>query len=128
MINTFEFTDIPSQPGKPKITKSTANSATFTWHTPDTDGGAPIKGYIVEKKERFGTRWLRVNKDDLVTECECTAYELAVGSEYQFRVTAENKAGLSKPSEPSDGITIKPPYGKYIKQTNHSFSSFLLKI
>ena len=57
---------------------------------------------------------MRVNKEDLITETECTAYELAVGSEYQFRVSAENKAGPSKPSEPSEGVTIKPPYGKLL--------------
>nr|XP_006823015.1 PREDICTED: titin-like [Saccoglossus kowalevskii] len=101
--------DVPSAPGKPDITKVDTTEMTLTWAEPDTDGGSPIVGYLIEKKEKFSSRWTRV-KESLVTETTYTVADLKTGSEYQFRVAAENRAGAGKPSEPSDPRIAKPPY------------------
>lgn len=37
---------------------------------------------------------------------------LKEGEELQFRVTAENKAGLGKSSDATDKVVVRPPYGK----------------
>lgn len=74
---------------------------TVKWTPPESDGGAPITNYIVEQSERFSPRWNRVN-EDTVTSCEFTVENLPEGSTYQFRICAENKGGVGKPSAPTD--------------------------
>ena len=84
---------------------------TVTWTPPKSDGGSPITGYYVERKESTSTRWVKVNKQS-VTETTLKVESLTEKSEYQFRVAAENKAGVGPASEPSDMYLAKPPYGE----------------
>jgi len=44
-------------------------------------------------------------------EPEFTDKSVVANKEYQYRVTAENEGGESKPSEPSDLIKAKPLKG-----------------
>ena len=44
-------------------------------------------------------------------EQEFTDKSVVANKEYQYRVTAENEGGESKPSEPSDLIKAKPLRG-----------------
>nr|XP_006823014.1 PREDICTED: titin-like [Saccoglossus kowalevskii] len=103
--------DVPDKPGKPKISNVSATSMTLKWTEPDSDGGSKITNYLIEKKEEFATRWSKVFLDEKVTDTEYHVTGLTEGSQYQFHVAAENKAGVSKYSEPSDTVTAKPPYG-----------------
>ena len=84
---------------------------TVTWTKPYSDGGSPILGYWVERKEVTGLRWTKVNRE-LVKELTIVATGLTERSEYQFRVSAENKAGVGPASEPSDVKMAKLPYGE----------------
>uniref|UniRef100_A0A3Q3E1B9 Titin n=1 Tax=Labrus bergylta TaxID=56723 RepID=A0A3Q3E1B9_9LABR len=95
---TDPFT-IPSAPTDVEVTSATSDSMTICWKRPATDGGSRISGYIIEKREKQGVRWGRVNKKpvyDLRVKASC----LHEGCEYEFRVIAENAAGLSEPSSP----------------------------
>ena len=112
----MSFLDVPDAPGKPKVNSTTANSANLSWSAPPSDGGSPIKTYLIEKKDRFSIRWTVVNRDESVTETKYVARDLKEGEEYHFRVIAENKAGAGQPSEPSEPRIIKPAYGKIIIQ------------
>jgi len=81
------------------------------WPAPKNDGGSPITGYIVQKKEKGSPYWINavhVPKDQTNT----TVPDLTEGQEYEFRVIAVNAAGQSEPSEPSDLVTAKPRYRK----------------
>lgn len=49
----------PSSPGTPEVTSVTMNSVTLAWTRPKSDGGAEISQYIIEKRQRNGTRWIR---------------------------------------------------------------------
>ena len=45
-----------------------------------------------------------------ITKCELTLNDLIEGSDNEFRVLAENKAGVSKPSETTGRFKAKDPF------------------
>lgn len=51
------FAEIPGKPGTPKITDWDVDNVELTWSEPKHDGGAPIVGYVIEKKEKLSTAW-----------------------------------------------------------------------
>ena len=67
---------------------------------PIDDGGAPITGYHVEAKARGDEEWQLWETVDTNTPM-ASMQKLQAGREYQFRVTAINKAGRSEASHPS---------------------------
>lgn len=99
---------------------------TLTWEQPENNGGSPVIGYMVERKPADSTRWTKVNKKSL-SDTMFTAMDLVEGSKYEFRVSAENAAGIGKPSQPTGPILAKNQFGKkynkrkflgqYLKQT-----------
>uniref|UniRef100_A0A3P8SZK9 Titin n=1 Tax=Amphiprion percula TaxID=161767 RepID=A0A3P8SZK9_AMPPE len=105
------------------------DSMTLTWCKSASDGGSPITGYVIERREKTGMRWVRVNRDPVV-ECTAVATKLRKACEYDFRVYAENAAGLSPPSEPSatfralDPLVVpsRPTKPKIISSTKDSVS------
>ena len=86
----------------------------ITWSPPKSDGGSPVTGYIIEKKDRASARWHKASKET-VEETELTVKDLIEGKEYEFRVAAVNLAGQGPFSEPSQPALCKPPYGKQIR-------------
>lgn len=93
-----------------KVTDVTRSSATLKWSAPSSDGGAPLEGYVIEKRTSTSHRWTRVNRKP-IRETEFAYTDLPEGEEYQFRVMAVNEAGIGKPSENTETIKIKAPYG-----------------
>ncbi len=108
--------DKPDAPEHPSISNITASSMTLNWSPPLSDGGSPVTGYLIEKKDRFSSRWSRVN-DYSTQDVEFIVSGLKQGSEYEFRVAAENKAGVGKPSKSTGYKVAKPPYGELIVNT-----------
>ena len=51
--------DRPGKPGEPECEGTTEDSITLTWEPPLKDGGKPIKGYVVEKREKGSKRWTK---------------------------------------------------------------------
>uniref|UniRef100_A0A670HYW5 Titin n=1 Tax=Podarcis muralis TaxID=64176 RepID=A0A670HYW5_PODMU len=78
-----------------------AYSMIVTWGRPEDNGGAEIEGYILEK-------WIRVNKKP-VYDLRVKSSGLRQGCEYEYRVFAENAAGLSLPSDTSPLIKAEDP-------------------
>jgi len=102
--NPFNPTD---PPGKPEVVDSDRNFIKIKWEKPKKDGGAPVQGYNIERKDpRTGT-WTKCN-DTPVKEQEFKDDKVMPNKEYIYRVTAENEGGESKPSEPSDTIKARP--------------------
>lgn len=107
--------DEPDAPGKPQITDWDKDHVDLKWPAPGSDGGSPITGYIVQKKEKGSPYW--VNAVHVPpNQTSATVPDLTEGQEYEFRVIAVNAAGQSEPSEPSDLITAKPRYREFPQQ------------
>jgi hypothetical protein len=47
------FTDQPSKPGTPEIKNFDKDFVELEWTRPSEDGGSPITGYVIEKKDKF---------------------------------------------------------------------------
>lgn len=104
--------DEPGTPGKPDIIDYDNTSVTLKWAPPESDGGRPISHYTVELKSKFQVDWLEVAKTDDANP-EIKVPDLKERMVYQFRVRAHNKAGASKPSEPTDNHLVKHKNREY---------------
>lgn len=83
------------------------------WEPPIRDGGAPITGYIIEMKDKFGTSFVKAAEVE-GPMCTGTVPRLEEGNQYQFRVRAVNKAGPGEPSEATNPHTAKARWRKCI--------------
>ena len=116
------FVDKPSPPQGPLEALETSPTAiTVQWKPPLDDGGAKIKGYILEKKPKKFEKWLRVPGTIPADETQGTTKNLEPGDEYDFRVIAVNANGESEPFTTSKSITAKYSFGESIlRATIHS--------
>lgn len=101
----------PGAPPKPVVLNVTSDGMTVQWDAPSFDGGSPITGYHLEKKDRNSLMWTKVNSS-VISKREYRAIGLIEGLEYSFRVYAENNAGLSPVSEQSKHRLAISPVGK----------------
>lgn len=81
------------------------------WDKPGVDGGSPVTGYYMERRDKKSLRWVRVYKDP-ITDIKQMVYHLTEGHEYQYRVCALNKAGEGPFSDASDYYKAADPVGK----------------
>jgi hypothetical protein len=98
----------PDAPGEPEVNEIGNNFVTLNWTKPASDNGGPIRGYWVEKREKGSERWIRCNINPLQTT-SCNIPNLIESKEYEFRVFAENEAGMSQPSNASKSVVVKDP-------------------
>merc|ERR1711879_372776 len=99
---------VPSQVPQPEITNICAKFVVVNWIRPESDGGSAIDGYVIQKREKTSSKWFTANKK----ECAETRFRvgnLQEGHEYEFRVMAQNKDGLSMPSKASKLVKVTDP-------------------
>uniref|UniRef100_F1KQB5 non-specific serine/threonine protein kinase n=1 Tax=Ascaris suum TaxID=6253 RepID=F1KQB5_ASCSU len=95
---SLSVADRPDPPRFPIVENVLDEAAVLSWKPPELDGGSLITNYIVERRETAGGQW---------TECARTRYTyltvegLTSKGTYEFRVSAQNKHGISKPCEPT---------------------------
>ena len=100
--------DPPSPPGIPKVTEVGGDFVNLEWDKPQYDGGARIQGYWIDKREVGSNAWQRVNVSICLPN-QINISNLIEGRQYEFRVFAQNVAGLSEPSSASTSVKIKDP-------------------
>lgn len=101
--------DTPGAPGIPKITDMTNTEVTLSWSAPSDDGGSPITGYVIESRIEGGFKWQCANEHEGVTGTRYTVGHLHEGTQYEFRVAAQNKAGTGLYSECGMPVVVQEP-------------------
>lgn len=107
------ISDTPSEPRNVILKKINKDYVVLAWEPPSTDGGSPLTGYCIERKDRNSLLWVKAN-ETLIRSTEYTSFGLIEGLEYTFRVSALNKAGQGKPSKHTDFITARTAVGEYL--------------
>jgi len=105
------------KPGKPlslEIVKTLKNGASLTWKPPKSDGGAEITNYVMEHRVESGIKWV-IATDEKISDTKFTVKGLKEDMVYEFRVSAENKAGVGPASDPTSPVKIVEQIS-----TNHS--------
>lgn len=92
-----KIVDVPDPPEHVKCTSVGEDTATITWEAPKFDGGAPLKGYLMERKKKGSSRWTKLNFD-VYPSTTYEAKRMIEGVLYEMRVFAVNSIGLSPPS------------------------------
>jgi len=85
---------------------------TLSWTAPEHDGGSPVLGYVVEKRDSMMNMWSQAAKVDKDT-CTVKVTNLFEGQKYLFRVAAENKCGRGAYIELMETVVTKLPFGNF---------------
>lgn len=88
------------------------SSVALKWSPPSSDGGDAVD-YIIEYRRRGSSTWKRANSVP-VQETTFSVPGLKEGDEYEFRITAQNKAGQGPSSEVSEVVKVEAPLGMHL--------------
>ena len=103
--------DVPEAPQQLEVLEASHHAIVIEWLPPPYDGGAPIRGYIIERRQGYSSRFIHVGRG-LVLDTYFKDTGVYDGSDYEYRVLAENEAGQSVPSRPVGPVVAKDPYGE----------------
>ena len=90
------------------MTKHEKDSVHLAWTPPESDGGAPIRRYIIEGKCEDDADFRHIGKVDGKTT-NWDSIGLQKGKHYHFRVRAENPVGTSDDTADLDEIIYTGP-------------------
>ncbi|KAM8836290.1 myosin binding protein Cb isoform 1-T1 [Spinachia spinachia] len=113
-----KIVDVPDPPQNVRCLSVGEDCASMIWDPPVFDGGAPLKGYLMERKKKGSSRWTKLNFDVY----ESNAYEakrMIEGVMYEMRVFAINSIGMSQPSLTSKPFMPIAPTSEPIRLTVH---------
>ena len=81
---TRDVSDEPQPPQRLRVTSQWCDHVTLAWDAPDSDGGKPITGYVIERRDAQRSSWVRAGstKGDALS---FKAENLFEGAEYYFR-------------------------------------------
>lgn len=102
----LSYADTPGKPGTPEIADFDKDFVQLKWTAPESDGGSPITGYVIEKKDKYSPDWVPCGETG--PECQGTVKDLIEGQEYEFRVVPVNKGGKGEPSDSTGKHLARP--------------------
>ncbi|EGT46608.1 hypothetical protein CAEBREN_31711, partial [Caenorhabditis brenneri] len=106
-VQTGSPFQVPTVEFPPIIENVTSTSCSLNWPKPIDDGGSPVYGYDVYKRENGGD-WQKMNGDELIFTESFNVRALSSGKEYEFKVEACNEAGLrSNSNVVSEKLTVE---------------------
>ena len=111
-------TDRPHVPRNVRVTDQYKDFIVIEWDKPDNDGGSPITGYVVEKREASRKMWTGISETSADT-LKVKATRLSEGSEYYFRIAAVNSIGQGPFGIMDDSVTAKLPFSKCWYRRHH---------
>lgn len=118
------FLDTPGEAVGPIVfTNISEGKVTFSWNPPENDGCSEVTHYVIEKRETSKISWTLVT--DHCEECIYNATKLIKTNEYQFRVSAVNRFGVSRPLD-SVPVIAQMQYSKCIRRLYCNFSYILV--
>lgn len=82
----------------PEVTDWDKDRVDLRWTPPVNDGGSPITGYVVEKREKGSPKWTKACETGPF-DTKTTVPNLDEGVEYEFRVRAVNDRSLPNPED-----------------------------
>ncbi|XP_057691458.1 myomesin-3-like [Corythoichthys intestinalis] len=94
---------VPSAPSAIALLMCTGSEMVLGWRRPRFDGGDPVRGYYLDRREAGTEMWREVNVK-AYRERRATVSNLTGGLWYQFRVYAANMVGVGKPSDASEAF------------------------
>jgi len=106
-----EVEDNAQAPGVPTaldVSNVDATVVQLKWKAPENDGGSPITFFLLEYKARTEEEWQEGAKVKPGKNPSGAVEGLTSGTKYEFRVKAQNKAGVSGPSDVTIPILAKP--------------------
>ena len=111
-LSYLSYTEPPSSPEKLQVLYTDRGRVTLGWNPPRYDGGAPTTGYIIEMAPGSSVDFVEIATIDGNT-CKYEATELRDGQMYNFRIKAQNCAGISREgAKLNEPVTASPSYGK----------------
>jgi len=102
--------DTPEAPRSVEATEVSRSGIVLQWQAPRHDGGAALRGYIVERSLAHSNRWMRVSWAP-ITETYFRDVNVHDGGDYEYRVCAENEAGEGAFAKAVGPITARDAFG-----------------
>lgn len=105
----------PAPPGFPTVVDFDGPMVELEFTPPYKDNGAPITSYIIEKRAKGEDNWEKAGEVPSQGKGpqKAKVKGLQEGAQYQFRVKAVNKGGISDPSEESNWHLARKKNGKF---------------
>lgn len=114
--------DKPTPPRDLVVSEVTSESAYLTWKAPEDNGGAVISHYVVQKKDVAADSWVPVAAAN--KKLSLMALYLMEGTQYMFRVAAENQFGRSDFLVTKSPIKALDPLCEFYRGLNWFRSGF----